>query len=372
MGIKNIIYTIWPEKCYTAPLPAWCYIGDDLASALNIHLDVIKAYIFQIEEGEEGHPHIQLFVQWKKESKPDRLERLIGLESGQFHREVQRFGTADGALYRVERYCIYPKKYSWILDMYNYCSKEDGRLAGPWEGGQFEQGRGRGRRSDLLRFTGRVANGEGLRSVALDYPDVFVKFHGGLQKFHGLVNSPTTQFKAKEVICLIGPTGCGKTSRVVQEFGQSLWFAPANFGTKALWFDGYDGEETALFDDFTGDCDYGTMLRICDGYDIRAPIKGGFTCFVPRRIIFTSNAPVSAWWPGRGEINAFLRRVTKIVTYEDTGFPVPEVAEDNTALLQEPPRGNMDGLENEYDGIDLPIEYRPRDSMDIDEFMSTL
>lgn len=103
MGHKNIIYTIFPEKIYH-PLPAWCQVGDDLASELNIHLDVIEAYAFQIEEGEETHhPHIQLFIRFQKETRPDRLLRLIGLESSQCHWEQQRFGTAE--------------------DMYDYCAK---------------------------------------------------------------------------------------------------------------------------------------------------------------------------------------------------------------------------------------------------------
>lgn len=153
---------------------------------------------------------------------------------------------------------------------------------------------------------------------------------------------------------LTGPTGCGKTSWVVQNYGHSLWWAPANFGSKALWFDGYDNEDTALFDDFNGDCDYATMLRICDGYGINAPVKGGFITFKPLRVCFTSNLEMASWWPLRGEITAFQRRVTKVISFSDNPLPVTEVAEDNTSLQPVTEEAQP---------------WWPRDSMDIEEFL---
>jgi len=52
---------------------------------------------------------------------------------------------------------------------------------------------------------------------------------------------------APTVTLLYGPSGCGKTRLAREE--EDLWFTPLG---DPGWFDGYDGQEAVLLDDFAG------------------------------------------------------------------------------------------------------------------------
>lgn len=62
-----------------------------------------------------------------------------------------------------------------------------------------------------------------------------------------------------------------------------------------MWYDGYDGEHAALFDDFDGDMSFRTMLNICDGYPLQVQVKGAFVRWAPRMVIFTTDCHPRAW-----------------------------------------------------------------------------
>jgi hypothetical protein len=95
------------------------------------------------------------------------------------------------------------------------------------------------------------------------------------------------------VFWLFGPTGSGK-SRTAHEFIRRIrearnWSSWKSFDNSLKWFDGYSNHEVALFDDFRGsEANFATLLRICDRYSCRVPIKGASRWWAPRVIIFTS------------------------------------------------------------------------------------
>jgi hypothetical protein len=82
-----------------------------------------------------------------------------------------------------------------------------------------------------------------------------------------------------KVLWYYGPTGCGKTRRAYEEavLG-TFWFSSNNL----QWFDGYCGQQTAVFDDFRPDhCSFSFLLRLLDIYPLQVPVKHGFTDWVP-------------------------------------------------------------------------------------------
>jgi len=90
-----------------------------------------------------------------------------------------------------------------------------------------------------------------------------------------------------------GAAGTGK-SRLAYEQFPDLYELPIG---KDLWFDGYQGQETVLFDDFDGQYPLSQLLKLFDNYYIRqVPIKGGFVWFNPKRIIITSNYNPQDWY----------------------------------------------------------------------------
>ena len=60
------------------------------------------------------------------------------------------------------------------------------------------------------------------------------------------------------------------------------------------WFDGYDGHDTAIFDDFRASVNrFAYILRVLDRYPMDVPVKGGFVNWNPKYIVFTCPRPPS-------------------------------------------------------------------------------
>lgn len=94
---------------------------------------------------------------------------------------------------------------------------------------------------------------------------------------------------------LYGSTGTGKTRYVHQQahlfYEDDIWIYPGQG-----WFDGYQGQQVVVFDDFYGDMPFGTLLKVLDRYKLDVPVKGGFTNWNPTRIYITSNVHPLCWY----------------------------------------------------------------------------
>ena len=83
------------------------------------------------------------------------------------------------------------------------------------------------------------------------------------------------------------------------------------------WWDGYDGDEILLIDDFYGQIKVARMLHLMRGYQCRLPIKGGFTYAMWQKVYITSNTHPNMWYNGWEKIpnevkDAFFARITTI------------------------------------------------------------
>lgn len=88
----------------------------------------------------------------------------------------------------------------------------------------------------------------------------------------------------------VGRPGCGKT-RLAVAYEGSFYMKP-----RGEWWDGYAQEENVIVDDFYGWISFDQLLRVCDRYPLRLPIKGSFVQFTSKRVIFTSNKMVCDWY----------------------------------------------------------------------------
>ena len=83
-----------------------------------------------------------------------------------------------------------------------------------------------------------------------------------------------------------GPTGCGKTLSAKRRWPEACILNCS----KDMWFDGYNGADVVIFDEFRHDSiEFTLMLAICDfnkGIELR--VKGSFVFFHPKIIVFTS------------------------------------------------------------------------------------
>ncbi len=191
----------------------------------------------------------------------------------------------------------------------------------------------------------RISQGESLRDLTATTEGsiAIVKFSKGLTILRSLVSQPRTQ--PPIVLWLHGDSGTGKT-RSAFEFGLEKYGTSDNIWTSngsLQWFDGYDGQPIAIFDDFrTNHCSFSFLLRVLDRYPLSVPFKGGFVNWNPTYIIITTFSPPQEMFnlKNNGDITQLKRRISHVVPFGSG--------------IESPPLGTL-GL----DGSVAPIAISP-------------
>lgn len=132
----------WNETC-TNPDWVWNNLDPEQDYQVPRHEDV-KYLAWQLERGEEGTLHVQVYVQFK----PNRKKTLAAIRTIMpGHWEMQRGSNED---------CR------------EYVRKEDTRVRGPWEWGQFTAGRGQ--RCDLEEVKAAIDGGADAKAIRASFP----------------------------------------------------------------------------------------------------------------------------------------------------------------------------------------------------------
>lgn len=215
----------------------------------------------QCERGADtGYEHWQImFIAEKKVS----LNQVRGLFPGTGHYELTRSAAAE--------------TYVW---------KEDTRV----EGTGFELGTkpiNRNSKTDWDRVWALAKSGD-FESIP---SDIRVSHYRTLRTIRADYARPTPMVRSAVVYW--GPTGVGKSRRAWAEAGVGAY--PKNARTK--WWDGYQGEEHVVIDEFRGDIGVGNLLTWLDRYPVLVEIKGSSIPLMAKKIWFTSNLAPENWYP---------------------------------------------------------------------------
>lgn len=202
-----------------------------------------------------------------------------------------------------------------------YCSKQDPE---PFEHGELPK---QGKRSDLENASEKILNGATLRELAHDgNATMIVKYFKGLTTLRSLVRPPRNG--PPTVFWLHGPTGTGKTrtamecGRLLSQGVDDIWVSSGTL----RWFDGYDGQRVAVFDDFRSKhvSSFAFLLRLLDRYPTNVEIKGGFVNWTPDVIFITSSKHPDQTFETRKnfipeDLAQLHRRLTRIIEFSDVG-----------------------------------------------------
>ncbi len=74
------------------------------------------------------------------------------------------------------------------------------------------------------------------------------------------------------------------------------------------WIDGYNGEEDVVLEDFSGEINFRTLLRMLDTYPIPMQVKGGMVNFRPKRIYISTNVHPNMWYHDHQYLGGPLER----------------------------------------------------------------
>ncbi len=267
----------------------------DFMTLIRANMPHLRYIVFQGEEAETGTPHYQGYMEF---SSPIRLGRLRRVK--QMHYERRRGSRAQAR---------------------DYAMKDDTRISGPWEHGQWTLG-GQGARTDLIAFVADVKAGSNKRKMIDDHPMAMARY----SRFYATIRSTIRPVRTEDLTIRLnyGTTGTGKTRYAFDTY-PDLFEIPLSNGV--MWFDGYDMHKTVLFDDFCGAASkvaLDNVLKLWDRYPRQVPVKGEYVWWLPTTIIVTTNLHPRNWytWEGREcQYDALKRRITEVYLYTDGEDP---------------------------------------------------
>lgn len=235
--------------------------------------EVIQYGVYQKEKcPTTGRLHIQFFVQYKKRIRLTGVKKHFPGD----HIEIARDPKQARA----------------------YCQKVETRESSPVEVGTFDQPQDTEDMVSLVRKR-RVSD------IVEEMPKLWRSLRQ-LTDLRQLYSSPRRE--VTQGLLFVGKTGCGKTrtASLISEFvGDSYW------GDCSQWWNGYDGEQLVILDEFRGQFDPSTMLRLLDRTPYKVPVKGGYVNFTSKMIIMTSNLDLIGMYKHLDQltIDAFCRRI---------------------------------------------------------------
>ncbi len=257
---------------------------EEVAELITTHPH-FRYLIFQLEKGDSGTPHFQGYVEFSSPVRFNAMRHLIP------HSHVaQRRGTR--------------------AQCKDYSSKEEGRLDGPYEYGDFASG-GQGHRSDLTELVESMRQATSFKEVVVTHPELNIRYARGIQSTWHYLHVPPVR-PPPRILLIYGPTGSGKT-----RYAHTLEDVFSKSGDDG-WFDAYTGQKTLLIDDFAGarsKVSLSFLLQVLDRYNLLLPIKGNFVQLLATTIVITSNIHPRQWYEygGREEhYRALKRRISEV------------------------------------------------------------
>ena len=99
------------------------------------------------------------------------------------------------------------------------------------------------------------------------------------------------------------------------------------------WWQGYDGEETIIIDEFRCDMKYGFLLKLFDSKPLKLQIKHSYGQFRSKRIVITTNIPPHKWYQKKTDeeiqpLRRRLREFAKIYRFSDLTEDGPQYEEE--------------------------------------------
>jgi len=277
------------------------YLEDELLALHGVHDQGLCKYIcWGREIGDSGTPHLQGFVSFARQSSMGGIKRRLPLNRA--HLEICR-GTPAQAI--------------------EYCQK-DGDFV------EFgERPASAGHRSDLRDLQRRLESGATTSQISDEFFSLFLRYPGAIIRKVAIEAEKHHRVQPPKIEVFWGPTGTGKSRRARTLYPGAFWYSSEN----VMWFDGYETQETVVFDDYDGSqFPLRFLLRLLDYNPVSVPIKGGTIVFKAKTVIFTSNFHPKEWYAGAKAEHqrALKRRILEFGTITHFNEPImpPATQED--------------------------------------------
>lgn len=263
--------------------------AEEVYGSFQAHDAKIEKFVMQLERGgANARPHLQGWVYMANPCTFKAVHALFPRGTQPWIRKAR--GTPQ--------------------QCWEYCTKEDTKVHGPWSKGAKPDGQGK--RNDIKEFA-QAARGLGDGSVTVrqlqeDYKSVEARY----MKYFDRVVAREQPVRTELTRCTLvtGPPATGKTKKIMQiteqlgyDFKTEVYYLPVRENDKAnQWWDRYEGQPVVVIEDAEpGFMSRAYFLRLIDAVPLQVQTKGAHVNFLAKHVFISSNYTEEDLWPFYGD-----------------------------------------------------------------------
>lgn len=243
---------------------------------------------FQLEQGEQGTKHHQIFIYFKHAKTFETIKKLF---------PKAHIDPIKGT----------PQQAS------DYCTKEDSRIGEPIKWGELPI---QGKRTDIEDMVSMLEDGYTLKDLRQTYPSQYLRYGDRFKSLRQdiLQENYGNIYRLLNVVYLYGEPGIGKTRYIAEKYGYENIYVATDYEHP---FDSYDGEPVIVFEEFRDSLPISQMLHYLDGQPIKLPARytNRVACYVKVYIVSNWKFEDQYTWIKNQDIQtykAFRRRISFI------------------------------------------------------------
>ncbi len=273
------------------------FTHDTIKNILNAHSG-IEYWCLCDEIGAEGTPHTHIYTVFTSAVMFTTLQkRFYGA-----HIESARGSNKENRDY-------IRKEGKWLED-----EKRGTNLIDTFdESGEMPPDR-EDAKKETVEIYEMIKNGASNYEILEKYPNAMNridKLDRARQTIRAEVNKKLR--RSVDVTYIWGDTGVGKTRKVMDEYGDDKVYRVTNYDNP---FDGYEGEDVIVFDEFHSKIPFSEMLMYLDIYPVRLRCRYNDKQACYTKVFIISNIPIEQQYQTIQQISpkswaAFLRRIKR-------------------------------------------------------------
>lgn len=283
------------------------YDFDELYKTLTEKYNVL----FALHDKDADNVHCHIVIQYKNQIEFDHLKKLIP------YGDIEKQRGSNKECYE---YCLHIDKKSRETEKQQYndgCIKTNIEDLEAWKKLENKLGA----RNDLVQIVEDIKNGADKYELIDNYPTQYVRYSNSFQKIKQelLERQGAETFRKLEVIYIYGSTGVGKTRYVMEKYGYQNVFRVTEYASGT--FDGYNGQDVILFDEFRSSIPISKMLVYLDGYPVTLPCRYYNKQALFTKVYIISNISLQEQYKNiqveePKTYDALLRRITAVYNFD--------------------------------------------------------
>ncbi|CAG8809278.1 16463_t:CDS:2, partial [Gigaspora rosea] len=175
----------------------------------------------------------------------------------------------------------------------------------------------------------------------------------------------TCRFWRPVTFYLFGPGGSGKTGLVQELFSNELYDKPKKQRSGSNWWNGYEGQEIVLIDEFYTKIEWGDMVNVLNDFCHNVEKKhGGFEPFIAKYVFLTATKPPEEAYnfsqtgvtenDNKRDFGQFDRRLDYIIEFQDKWYD--DMSQRTTWIIFHNTSNSIDQIIEKSNKLNLGID----------------